>query len=316
MVETQALTPPPLVSVLMPAFNSEAYIKEAISSILSQTYPHFELIILDDGSSDSTFELIMQFQDPRIRALRHEKNQGTVATRNELVTLAKGKYIALLDNDDIARSDRLEAQVSFLEENPIDICGSDHLTLDEITGRIKKSKQCHTDADIRAMMTVASPLSHPSIMARASVLKNHPYEKNTDIAEDYALWLTLSLAGFHFANLKKNLITYRIHPKQFSQSQIEKVQILLQKYQINYLRGLGINPELIPRKLRWSLRLQIGPKFLLALNRKIPNVSFKANYQIYSRFQFRGNFLWTPLTRLERVFISIIATIVGKLATL
>ena len=302
----------PLVSVLMPAFNSQTYIQEAIQSILSQTYPYFEFIILDDGSSDATFELIKEFNDSRIYALKHEKNLGTVATRNELVQLAQGKYIAFLDNDDVAQPNRLEEQVSFLEANPIDICGSDHFTLNELTGQIKRSKQCHTDADIRAMMTVASPLSHPSIMARASVLKNHAYEKNTDIAEDYALWLKLSLAGYHFANLRKNLITYRIHPKQYSQSKLDEVQILLRKHQEKYLSGLGINPNLIPRRLSWRPRLSIGPKFLLELNQKISGISLKANYQIYSRFQFRGNLFWTPLTRIERILVSFLATLIGE----
>lgn len=300
----------------MPAFNGQAYIQEAIQSIISQTYPHFEFIILDDGSSDDTFELIKKFHDSRIYALKHEKNLGTVATRNELVQLAKGKYIAFLDNDDIAQPTRLEEQVSFLEANPIDICGSDHFTLNELTGQIKRSKQCHTDADIRAMMTVASPLAHPSIMARASVLKNHAYEKNTDIAEDYALWLKLSLAGYHFVNLKKNLITYRIHPKQYSQSKLEEVQILIRKHQEKYLSGLGINPRLTPLRLPWRLRLGVAPIFLFELNQKISGISLKANYQIYSRFQFRGNLLWTPLTRFERILISCLATLIGRLKAL
>jgi glycosyltransferase involved in cell wall biosynthesis len=92
----------PLVSVLMPAYNSEKYIAQAIQSILDQTHSNFELCIINDGSTDNTLAVIDQFNDPRIIKINHSKNQGLVETRNALIDMAKGKYIAYLDNDDIA----------------------------------------------------------------------------------------------------------------------------------------------------------------------------------------------------------------------
>ena len=107
----------PLVSVLMPAFNAEKHIAQAIESILQQTYSHFELLILDDGSTDRTKEIIDQFDDGRIVRIDLTENQGLVRARNQLVAAAKGKYIAFLDADDIALPNRLQLQVSFLRHN-------------------------------------------------------------------------------------------------------------------------------------------------------------------------------------------------------
>ena len=97
-----------LVSVIMPAYNVEKYIGEAIQSVLNQTYKNFELIIFDDGSTDKTWEIIQSFNDSRIIAIRHQQNKGVAEARNTALKIAKGKWVALIDSDDVWLSDRLE----------------------------------------------------------------------------------------------------------------------------------------------------------------------------------------------------------------
>ena len=174
------MTRSPLVSVLMPAFNADQHIAKAIESILEQTYPHFELLILNDGSTDETQQVIEKFDDERIVKTHLTHNKGLVHARNQLVAAAKGEYIAFLDADDIASPDRLQLQVTFLESGKADICGGAHYSLYDSSGRMKLSKQRYSDADIRALITVCSPLCNPAVMGKAEAFKSHPYQIGKD----------------------------------------------------------------------------------------------------------------------------------------
>ncbi|QWE10808.1 glycosyltransferase family 2 protein [Polynucleobacter sp. es-EL-1] len=301
----------PVVSVLMPAFNVEAYIAAAIESILNQTFVNFEFIVLDDGSSDGTAEIIDSYVDTRMKKVFLPKNKGLVSARNALVEMAQGEYIAFLDSDDIAEPKRLELQLQYLQSHCLDLCGTDHWVLHQATGKIKRSKQRHSDADIRAMISVCSPLCNPSVMGRAEVFKKTPYLPGNDGAEDYVMWVNLALDGCKFGNVPQNLITYRVHAHQISQVQNSKVNTIFDERRAMYLNTLGIDRCLIPRRLHWLERLKIGGQFLMELNQKIPGISVAANYQIYSRYQFRGNGIFTPLTRLERLMMAAIASIFG-----
>lgn len=302
----------PLVSVLMPAYNSEKYIGKAIQSILDQTYVNFELCIINDGSSDNTAAVIDQFHDTRIKKLHHAQNRGLVETRNALIEMAQGQYIAYLDNDDIAFPNRLEKQIAFLEAGKADLCSGAYETYNEETGERRTSKERYTDSDIKALITVYCPLCNPAVMGRAEVFKKFRYKPGNDHAEDYSMWQEIALAGYRLANLKDKLITYRIHPKQISRVANASAAAIFDRCRMDYVRGLGINPDLCPQKRPAVVRLAKAPKFLFALNRRIKNISFSANYQIYARFQYRGNGVWTPLTRLERFIFSLAATLMGK----
>ena len=302
----------PLISVLMPAFNAEAFIAEAIQSILQQTYTDFELIILNDGSTDQTSKIIDSFADERIQKINLQQNQGLVCARNQLVAAAKGRYIAFLDADDIAFPDRLQKQFTFLETGAADICGSAHFSLNESTRRVKASKERYRDADIRALLSVNSSLCNPSVMGRADIFKMYPYKAGHDSVEDYWLWQTLALAGYRFANLRNKLITYRVHRNQATQVNNTDIQNKFNQSRSCYLSGLGIEPELYPRPIRFFDRLKFALPFMWRLNEQIPGVSVNANYQIYSRYQARTNRIWTPLTRLERIAVACIASLKGR----
>ncbi len=295
----------------MPAFNAEAFIADAIQSILQQSFTDFELIILNDGSTDQTSQIIDGFEDQRIHKIDLQHNQGLVNARNRLVAAAKGRYIAFLDADDIAFPDRLQKQFTFLESGAADICGGAHFSLNESTGRMKASKERYRDADIRALLSVYSPLCNPAVMGRADIFKMYPYKAGHDSVEDYSLWQTLALAGYRFANLKNKLITYRIHRNQTTQVKNTVIHIIFNQCRSSYLSGLGIAPELCPRPMGFFDRLKFALPFMWQLNQKIPGVSVNANYQIYSRFQGRGSRIWVPLTRLERLVVACIASLKG-----
>jgi glycosyltransferase involved in cell wall biosynthesis len=304
--------PNPTISVLMPAFNVEKYIGDSMESILSQTFTDFEFIVMDDGSSDATVEIIEKYSDPRLKKIFLPQNKGLVNARNLLVNMAQGEYIAFLDADDLADPWRLELQLQYLKANHLDLCGTDHFVLYQTSGKIKRSKQRHSDADIRAMISVCSPLCNPAVMGRKEVFLNVPYMPGNDGAEDYVMWVNLAIAGRKFGNVPKYLITYRVHAAQISQVQNSKVNNIFDERRAMYLNALGIHSSLIPRKLFWLERLKIGTLFLFALNKKIPGISVGANYQIYSRFQFRNNGVWTPLIRFERLLIALMASLRGQ----
>ncbi len=300
-----------LVSVSMPAYNAAQYIGEAIESILSQSHRNLELIVIDDGSKDDTLSVIQSYRDPRIVALTHSENRGLVATRNEITQMARGKYIAFLDADDKAFSTRLEKQLGFLERNPIDICGTDYWVLNDQDGSQRKSKQSHSDIDIRALMTIYSPLCNPSIMGRAAVFKDNLYRAEYGHAEDYCFWVDLALKGYSFSNLQERLMVYRLHATQTSITHQAAARQIFLDTQQRYLQGLGISLADTPRPIPWHERVHSAPRFLKQVQQIIGKTSFFVNWQIYARFQWRGNgVLRTPFVRLERLIIALWARFV------
>jgi glycosyltransferase involved in cell wall biosynthesis len=298
----------PLVSVLMPAYNSELYIAEAIQSILNQTYQNIELIIFDDGSSDKTRQVIEGFSDPRIIKILSDQNCGVVRARNEMIDRASGQYIALMDADDIADPSRLEKQINILEGGQYDLCGSAQWVLDEGTGQIKKSKDKFSDADLRALLSVYCGLCNSAMTGKAEIFKRFKYDTSILTSEDYYLWVQMAAAGFRFLNLPERLITYRRYPAQTSSVHLEKFKLTTIEVQKKYLELLGINPGFYPRHLPFKQRLTEGFGLLRELNRRFPGVSLKANAEIYARFQYRRNGVYTPFTRLERLVVAIWAT--------
>ena len=311
--ENQEMKVMPLVSISMPVFNSERYIAEAIESVLAQTYTNFELIIVDDGSSDRTREIIDQFTDQRIIKVYSDQNRGLITTRNLIAGIAKGKYLALLDADDRAFPERLALQVEFLENHQADLCGADHYTLNQVTGERKSSKQRHSNSDIQALLSVCSPVCNPAMMGKLEIFKQFPYKASYMHAEDYCLWTEIALAGYRFANIKKKLITYRLHSTQTSVNHLQAARNVFSNAQANYLKKLGISESCLPRPLPFYERLKYGIAFMQLINQRISHISIGANMELYARFQFRGNGLWTPLTRLERFCIALYGSMLGRI---
>ena len=132
------LSQEPMISVIMPVYNAQQYLREAIDSVLDQTFSDFEFIIFDDGSTHESLKIIQSYQDLRIRLISGKGNRKLVPPLNEAMQMAKGKYLARMDSDDISLSNRFEEQVAFMEKNPdIDVCGTFFRT---IGGRVNLSK--------------------------------------------------------------------------------------------------------------------------------------------------------------------------------
>lgn len=224
-------TPDPTVSVLLPVFNGERYIGEAVESILKQTFPDFECLIIDDGSTDETPEILRFFaeKDPRIRVLTKPNEGYTIALLAGL-SLAKGKYIARMDADDVSHPDRFASQVAFLDENPA--CGAVGSAIriidpdgDPISHR--RYPLTHSEIDSAHVLKGECSLAHPSTMIRRSVLEEAgSYRPEFEPAEDFELWTRLGEKA-ELANLAAELLSYRIHPKststQRSRDQVDRV---------------------------------------------------------------------------------------------
>ncbi len=199
------------VTVLMPVFNSELFIKAAIDSILVQTYTNFEFIIINDGSKDGSDAIIRSYIDKRIRYIDNQKNKGIVATLNEGLALSTGKYIARMDADDISLPHRLEKQVAFLENNPdYKLCGSKAIAINFEGKKLYKLNRPTDFEHIKVFNLFRNAFIHPTIMADTKVLKEFGYQEDYKYAEDYLLFSQLTI-NYKVANLDERLLNYRLH---------------------------------------------------------------------------------------------------------
>jgi glycosyltransferase involved in cell wall biosynthesis len=201
----------PLVSVIMANYNNELYLSEAIESILNQTYKNFELIIIDDCSTDSSWDIIQKYakKDKRIRIYRNEKNLGCTKTANLAIRKSVGIYIARMDSDDISSKKRFEFQVDLLENNKkIGICGTNLLLINKEGKFISKRKY---EKFPRKITLIESPFAQPSVMFRRILFEKYGgYNENFDVAEDYELWFRFYSKKVGFYNIQKSLVKYRI----------------------------------------------------------------------------------------------------------
>jgi len=198
----------PKVSVLMPVYNTkEEYLRTAIESILNQTYEDFEFLILDDCPSSPREDIVKSYQDKRIKYAKNEKNLGITGSRNKLIDMAKGEYLAVMDHDDISLPTRFEKEVAVLDKNPeIGVVGAN---IHKIIAN-KDVVQPEFDEDIKIGLMMKCVVTHPSSMIRKSVLikNNISYEEHYSPAEDYKLWCRL-IGVTKFYNIQEILLNYR-----------------------------------------------------------------------------------------------------------
>lgn len=202
-----------LVSVVMPVYNVEKFLREAIDSILNQTYKNIELIIIDDCSTDNSRDIIKSYSDSRIRAYFNEENLQQPRTRNKALKLANGKYIAVMDSDDISLPNRIEEEVKFMESNKdIDVCGSYIKTFGGSKSRLVRTPL--SDEDFKAVSVITSPVAHSTVMLRHSSFEkfNIQYDLDYRYSQDFELWSRLIFEGAKFANIPNVLVHYRENP--------------------------------------------------------------------------------------------------------
>lgn len=210
----------------MPIYNTRIFVKESIESIIGQTFTDFELIIIDDGSTDGSSEVLENFQksDNRIHVYKNKKNSGIVASLNRGLSIATGEYIARMDADDICFPTRLQKQVDFLEDHPhIGILGCAIQYISSTGEKLGTNFYPSDDLAIRWTSLFASPFAHPTVVIRKCILEKYElqYNPTKQNIEDYDLWIRL-LAKTRGANLKDILLRYRIHSMSITSKYSEK----------------------------------------------------------------------------------------------
>jgi glycosyltransferase involved in cell wall biosynthesis len=243
---------PPKVSVVMPVYNAEKYLAEAIESILNQTLTDFEFIIVNDGSTDDTLAIIENYQneDDRIKCYIQD-NKGQSMALNVGVDAAVGQYIALMDSDDISLPTRLEEQVIFLESHTeYGIVGTWARTF----GNETKNIQHPTDNEIiKSYLLFFCPFIHPSVMIRRKyLLSKRLYYDTSRLTQDYDLWVRSS-RYFKLANIPKILLNYRVHSQQISSVKINEMKNSRKEVHKDQITFLDINPTEVELELHHNI---------------------------------------------------------------
>ncbi len=221
----------PLVSVIIPAYNCSEYINDALESISNQTYKNIEIVVVDDRSTDGTWELINQYKskENRLRPFRNSKNLKIAKTLNRAISESKGKYLARMDGDDIKLPTSIEKQVAYMESNEgVVIVGTNAYICDEKMNKINEREYAVSDDAIRIKIFRYSPFTHASILLRASAVPDNPYQ--LDWVEDYDLYFRLGKEG-KFANIPEPLYLIRTHADSVSQSKVRT-----QEFRTLYIR--------------------------------------------------------------------------------
>lgn len=241
----------PKVTILMPVYNGEDFLRESIESILNQTFTDFELLIIDDGSTDQSVSIIKSYADSRIRLKMNKTNERLSATLNKGIASAKGKYIARMDSDDISFAKRLEKQVDFMDRNPeIGLCGTAMKIMP--TDLLVEYPSFHDD--ILCRMLFSNSFSHPTLMYRKSVLNKNGLYYDTEIpyAQDYDLCWRMANVSMT-ANIQETLLYYRIHDEQVSFKHRDEQQRVCRNIVLQQLYNLGIEPSDEELSLHMSL---------------------------------------------------------------
>lgn len=217
----------PAVSIILPAFNCEKYIDKAIHSVLQQTFTDFEFIIINDGSTDKTEMIVLNYADPRIVYLKNPENKGLIYTLNRAVALAHGKYIARMDADDICMPERIAKQKEFLDQNTnIAVLATTINFINdtgEKTGVWELDRQTTTPEQIKRKIIFENCIAHPTVMMRAELVKELKYSKKQKNVEDYDLWLRVLNRGYRIAKLEEPLLLYRKHDNSITGTHLKKI---------------------------------------------------------------------------------------------
>jgi glycosyltransferase involved in cell wall biosynthesis len=215
-----SLSTSPKITVLLPVYNCELYIQTAVESILNQTFSDFEVLIIDDASTDGTVAILKNILDPRIQLIQKPKNSGYTNSLNYGLKIAKGEYIARMDADDISYPERFAKQIAYLETHPeVLVCGTTY----KIVGNDKRITLPEHHEAIKIGLLWGNCISHPSVMIRKKVLEDYAIEYDTskEPAEDYHMWIQLLNFG-KLKNLPEVLLEYRVYGNQVSRKRADE----------------------------------------------------------------------------------------------
>lgn len=227
----------PDISVIMSVYNGETYLEEAIESVRAQSFQNWELVVINDCSTDATAEMLAAFaaKDERIKVHTNEVNLKLPKSLNKAISLSAGKYIARMDADDICLPDRLEKQYRFMEENPdVSLSSCRFMTVKNGVYASGGASGRSDDAALRALLLIRNPILHPGVIAKAEVMKKHQYDTTLTCTEDLELWTRMAMAGEKLAVLPECLLIYRLHEKQITSTTLARQHTEVLKIQETY----------------------------------------------------------------------------------
>jgi len=237
----------PFVSVVMPVYNAENIISNPIESILNQTLKDFELIIINDASTDKTLQVIEKFRkkDRRIKVINNEKNMQMAHSLNVGISEAKSEFVARMDQDDIAFKDRLEVQYNFLLRHPrTAIVGNDIITLDKDENVIGRRTYPTTSKQLKSIMFRYSPFAHSTVMFRKNAYERiGGYDRTKYPCEDIDLWFRLG-QKYEFASIPRALLNYRVVSTSSSHSNVLGTELMGFRIKIEAFKKYGYKPTL------------------------------------------------------------------------
>lgn len=288
----------PTVTVLLPAFNAAAWLGPAVESVLAQSFADLELLVMDDGSTDATPRILARYLDERMRVIR-DKNRGLVSVLNHGIELARGKYVARMDADDVAHPRRLELQTAFLERHrDVGICGTWFRT----THGSRRVSVCPPTGhdDISAHLFFRSPFGHPTVMMRRDFLETRRmrYDAAARHAEDFDFWVR-ARQWTRFANLPRFLLEYRSHPKQVSSGQSDAQKDTAGRIRLRQLDSLNVTASAEERALhlcicddQWSFASQTELETVGAWLDKLEHANMQLNVFSIASFARALDWMW------------------------
>lgn len=283
----------PKVTIIMPVYNGEKYLRDAIDSILGQSFENFEFVIVNDGSKDRSDEIIKQYKDKRIRYIVHTKNTGLDQTLNEEFKKAQGEYIARMDCDDISFPKRIEKQVDFLDAHPdFGMIGTQYINMNHDRVMYEVGAQLFDNEEIKLGIQSMNAFCHGSVMFRTSFIKENNVEYNHKYSpyEDYELWTRIAQMT-KVCNLPEVLYAYMNNPAGMYLTQYKEM-----------IEG----PKRLGEKLRRTMQLpKLTISYFLDLAKK--RKRYDAKFVTIHGKAFESNFLLayqTFLYKLGRVYIS------------
>ncbi|MDD3363439.1 MAG: glycosyltransferase [Syntrophomonas sp.] len=294
----------PQVSVLMPVYNSERYLREAIDSILNQTFSDFEFIIVLDPSDDNSKTIIESYTDPRIILVQNDVKLGLALSLNQGLIIARGEYVARMDADDISLPERLSRQLDFMEKNPrIGISGTSIKTIGNHAGIVIN----HTSDPemIRSFMLFQPHMTHPTVIMRRALIDQHhfAYDPTFFKAEDYKLWSIYS-RSFPLSNLNEVLLLYRLHTENAQKLNFAEHQKFAGLVRLEELHQLGIDVTDQEFALHQALSiLRFEPSISFAAQcqqwlHKLEKANQKSRYYPEPAFCRSLQYLWIEVDRI------------------
>lgn len=235
------MTESPKVTVVIPVYNREKYVGDAIGSILAQTFTDFELLVIDDGSTDGSVEVVRSYRDPRIRLECNETNWGIAKTRNRGIQLACGEYLAFLDSDDWAYPERLAKQAAFLDSHPdYAAVGAWVAWMDDKGHSLRRVKRKPVLSDeIAAQRLFQQGIENSASMARTAILRDYGHQEQYDVSSDFDLWARIA-AKHKLATLPEVLVRRRLHGGRITEEKAHHVKDLRMAIYAAQLRTLGV----------------------------------------------------------------------------